>query len=93
MFVVTKLPVLSISLSLDLLKKVRRSQLTTNKSIDWVLVKCLHPNLSNVTKELSKANNNVNSAAYKELLHVIRYVINAKAFGLKIEPMENFDKP
>ena len=52
-------------------------------------VKHLCPNLANETKKLSKANNGTNPVAYKELLHVIRYVINMKNFGLKIEPTGN----
>ena len=32
------------------------------------LVKYLYPNLANVTREISEANNGVNPAAYKKLL-------------------------
>ena len=39
------------------------------------LVNHLHPNLANATSALSKANDGVNPAAYKELLHVIKYVL------------------
>ena len=53
------------------------------------LVKHLHPNLANATKELSKASNGVNPSAYKELLCMIKYVIDTKNLGLKIEPMGN----
>ena len=48
------------------------------------IMKHLHPNLANATKELSKVNNSSNPAAYKELLLVIRYVLNTKSLGLKI---------
>ena len=34
----------------------------------------------------------MNPAAYKELLHVIRYVLDTKNLSLKIEPTENFNK-
>ena len=57
------------------------------------LVKHLHPDLANATRELSKVNDNANTAAYKELLGVIRYVTDMKNLGLKIEPMENSNKP
>ena len=53
------------------------------------LVKHWHPDLANMTRELSKTNDGVNPAAYKELLHVIRYVLDMKNLGLKIKPMEN----
>ena len=56
------------------------------------LVKHSCPDLANMTRELSKANNGVNLAAYKELLHVIKYVINTKTLWLKIEPTGNSDK-
>ena len=47
------------------------------------------PDLANLTKKPSKAYDGANPVAYKELLHVIKYVINTKNLGLKIEPMEN----
>ena len=57
------------------------------------LVKHSHPNLANATREVSKANNGANPAAYKEFLYIIKYVINAKNLGLKIEPMGNSKEP
>ena len=56
------------------------------------MVKHLHPNLANVTRELSKANDDANPAAYKELLCVIRFVLDTKNLVLKIEPMQNSNK-
>ena len=56
------------------------------------LVKHLHPNLANVTRELSKATDNANSAAYKELLCVIKYVLDANNLGLKIKLIKNTNK-
>ena len=52
------------------------------------LVKHSCPDLANVTRELSKENDHVNPAAYNELLHVIKYFLNIKNLGLKIEPAE-----
>ena len=49
--------------------------------------------VAKMTKELSKANDGANPAAYKELLHVIKYMINTKNLGLKIESMRNSNKP
>ena len=46
-----------------------------------------------MTKELSKANDGVNPAAYKKLLCVIKYVIDKKNLGLEIEPKRNSNKP
>ena len=57
------------------------------------LVKHSRPNLANATKELSKLNDGANPQAYKELLRVIKYVIDTKNLELKIEPMGNYNKP
>ena len=57
------------------------------------LVKHFCPNLANMTRELSKANDGANPAAYKKLLHVVKYVLDTKNLGLKIEPMGNSNKP
>ena len=53
------------------------------------LVKHSCPDLANATRELSKANNSANPAAYKELLHFIKYVLKMKNLWLKIKPMGN----
>ena len=57
------------------------------------LVKYSCPDLANATRELSKANDSVNPVAYRELLYVIKYVIDTKNLWLKIKPTGNFDKP
>ena len=49
--------------------------------------------LANATRELSKTNDGANPAAFKELLHVIKYVLDTKNLGLKIEHMGNFNEP
>ena len=53
------------------------------------LVKHLCPNLANVTKELSKANDGSMPAAFKELLCLIKYVLDVRNLGLK----RNSNKP
>ena len=57
------------------------------------LVKHLCPDVANATRELSKANSGANPAVYKELLHVIKYVLNMEMLGLKIEPTRNSNEP
>ena len=57
------------------------------------LVKHLLPDPSNMTRELLKANNGANPAVFKEFLCVIKYVLDTNYLGLKIEPMENSNKP
>ena len=57
------------------------------------LVKNLCPDLANVTGELSKANDRANPAAYKELLCVVKYVLDTEMLGLEIESLGNSNKP
>ena len=57
------------------------------------LVKHSCTNLANATRELLKANDGTNPAAYKELLCVIRCVLDTKNLGLKSEPIVNSNKP
>ena len=57
------------------------------------MMKYSHPNLAHMTRELSKANNGANHAAFKELIHVIRYVVDKKNLGLKIKPMGDSNEP
>ena len=57
------------------------------------LVKHSRPNIANATRELSKANDGANPAAYKELLCMIKYVIKTENLGLRLESMGNSDKP
>ena len=57
------------------------------------LVKHSCPDLANMTRELSKANDGANPVAYKEVLCVIRYVLDTKNIGLIIEPMRNSNEP
>ena len=55
------------------------------------LVKHSRPDIANATRELSKANNGVNPVVYKELLRMIKYIVETENLG-KIEPMGNSNK-
>ena len=57
------------------------------------LIQHSQSDLASATRELSKANDGANLAAYKELLRVIRYVFNIKKLGLRIKPTGNSNKP
>lgn len=50
------------------------------------LVKHSRPDIANPVRELSKCNDKASPAAYKELLRVIKFVLDTKTLGLKIEP-------
>ena len=56
------------------------------------LVKHSCSDLADVTRKLSKANDGANLAAYKKLLCVIKYGLNMKNLGLKIEPTWNYNE-
>ena len=57
------------------------------------LVKHSCPNLANATRKLTKVNDDANPAVYKEVLYVIKYVLDTKNLGLKIKPMGNSNEP
>ena len=46
-----------------------------------------------MTRELSKASDGANSAAFNKLLNVIKHVFDTRNLGLKIEPTGNANKP
>ena len=52
------------------------------------LIKHLHPGVAIMT-----ANNGANPAAYKELLCVLKYILDTKNLVLKIEPVSNSKEP
>ena len=50
------------------------------------LIKHSRPDLSNAVRELSKCLDGASEAAYKEMLRVIKYVLDTRDRGLRIEP-------
>jgi len=58
------------------------------------LLKHSRPCLANPVRELAKALDGANMAAYKELMRVIKFVLDTKSYGLKVEPkIESKDQP
>eukprot|EP01082_Thalassiosira_pseudonana_P004207 g3736.t1 g3736 contig13:32484-34808(-) len=58
------------------------------------LVKHSRPDLANMQRELSKSLDCPTEASYKELLRGLKYVVDTKEFGLKIEPsLSNVNEP
>ena len=51
------------------------------------LVKHSRPDIANAVRELSKCLSGPNEAAYKEMLRVIKYVLDTPTRGLKIQPV------
>ena len=50
------------------------------------LIKHSRPDICNAVRELSKCLDGPNEAAYKEMLRVVKYVMDTKDRGLKIAP-------
>ena len=57
------------------------------------LVKHSRLDIANVTREWQKANSDPNPAAFKEFPCVIKYVLNTKNVGLKLQSNGNANKP
>ena len=50
------------------------------------LVKHSRPDIANATRELSKVMDGATQAAMKELLRTIKFVLDTKQWGLRVEP-------
>ena len=57
------------------------------------LVKHSRPDIANCVRELSKVLDGSTEASYKEMLRVIKYVLDTKAMGLKIWPTLTNNEP
>jgi hypothetical protein len=51
------------------------------------LIKYSRPDLANVVRELSKCMDGANLAAYKEMLRVVKFVLDTKDYCLKLNPI------
>ena len=50
------------------------------------LVKHSRPDIANVTRKLSKANDGANPTAYKELIRMIKYIVETEIWDLDSNP-------
>ena len=57
------------------------------------LVKHSRPKIVNATQKLSKVNDRACKTAFHEMHHVMKYVVNTKSLGLKIEPTGDENDP
>ena len=51
-------------------------------------MKHLKPNITNATQELSKVMDGANQAVFFKMHQIIRYVLDTRSLGLKLEPKE-----
>jgi hypothetical protein len=64
----------------------QHGRITSGTDMLLFLVKHSRPDIANVVRELSKCADGATSAAYKELMWVIKFVLDTKDHALKIEP-------
>ena len=76
----------------EMVKKEMRTLYRSGVGMLLFLVKHTRPDLSNPTRELSKNMDGATPAAMKELLRVIKFAIDTKDYGLKIEPNCEIEK-
>ena len=68
------------------LPKEKQSLYRSGVGMLLYLVKYSRPDISNAVRELSKVLDGSTETSYKEMLRVIKYVLDTKDMGLKIEP-------
>jgi hypothetical protein len=65
----------------------QQSKYSSGMSILLYLIKYSRPDLENVVRELSKCMDGANLAAYKEMLRVVKFVLDTKDYCLKLNPI------
>jgi hypothetical protein len=71
----------------NLVTKEKHSRYRTGVGMLLYLIKHSRPDLCNAVRELTKCMDGANEAAYKEMLRVIKFVIDTKSKGLRVEPL------
>ena len=66
--------------------KEEQSKYRTGVGMLLFLIKHSRPDIANCTRELSKVLDGATESAYKEMLRVIKFVIDTKNWGLRFEP-------
>jgi hypothetical protein len=70
----------------DIVESDKQSRYRTGVGMLLYLIKHSRPDICNAVRELTKCLNGVTPAAYKEMLRLIKYVLDTKDRGLKVEP-------
>ena len=71
------------------LDESRQSRYRSGVGLLLYLVKWSRPDIANATRELAKLMTKATEAAEKELLRVIKYVLDTRTMGLRIQPVFN----
>jgi hypothetical protein len=77
------------------LPKEKQSLYRSGVGMLLYLVKYSRPDIANAVRELSKVLDGSTEASFKEMLRVIKYVLDTKEMGLRIEPklLKSADEP
>ena len=75
------------------LSKDKSSMYRSGVGMLLYLVKHSRPDIANAVRQLSKVLDGSTEASYKEMLRVIKYVLDTKTLGLKIEPTMTKGEP
>jgi hypothetical protein len=73
----------------DKVDKEKQSLYRTGVGMLLYLIKHSRPDISNAVRELSKCLSGPNEAAYKEMMRVIKYVIDTPDVGLRLHPVKS----
>jgi hypothetical protein len=74
------------TINMDVLDPQPRRKYRSGVGMLLYLTKYSRPDISNIVQELSKCMNSSTLEAYNELLRVIKFMIDTKTFGLKVQP-------
>ena len=73
----------------DKIPKEKHSRYRTGVGMLLYLIKQSRPEIGNAVRELTKCLDGATEAAYKEMLRVIKHVLDTPGRGLKVEPVES----
>jgi hypothetical protein len=71
---------------MDILDVVHQKKDCTGVGMLLYLTKYSRPDICNVVREISKFMDSSTKETYQEMLYVVKFVIDTKNFGLKVEP-------
>jgi hypothetical protein len=74
------------TINMDVLDPQSQRKYRSGVGMLLYLTKYSRPNISNIYQELSKSMDSAKWGAYNELLRVIKFVIDTKTFGLRVQP-------
>jgi len=80
---------LSMAEEKDRLPAEQHAQFCTGTGMLLFLIKYSRPDLCNCVRELSKVLSSPNHAAYKEILRIIKYVLDTPLRGLKLSTLDS----